>query len=214
MLQAKNLSFQYPGGETLRFPDLICEAGATHLLLGDSGSGKTTLLQLLAGLRRAATGTVRINETDISKLSGRALDRFRGQTVGMVFQTAHFLRALTVEENLAVAMQLAGKKPDKSRIKALLEELNLGDKLKKRPGRLSVGQQQRVAIARAVVNQPAVILADEPTSALDDKNTQQVLDLLRSQADAVNAALLIVTHDNRLTATISNSTRLGQPLSL
>lgn len=214
MLQAKNLSFQYPGGETLRFPDLICEAGATHLLLGDSGSGKTTLLQLLAGLRRAATGTVRINETDISKLSGRALDRFRGQTVGMVFQTAHFLRALTVEENLAVAMQLAGKKPDKSRIKALLEELNLGDKLKKRPDRLSVGQQQRVAIARAVVNQPAVILADEPTSALDDKNTQQVLDLLRSQADAVNAALLIVTHDNRLTATISNSTRLGQPLSL
>jgi len=167
-------------------------------------------LQLLAGLRKPTAGMVKVQDQDLAALTGRELDRFRGRTIGMVFQTAHFLRALTVEENLSVAMQLAGKTVDRQRINELLRALGLGDKAKSRPDRLSVGQQQRVAIARAVVNQPAVILADEPTSALDDQSTRQVLDLLRQQADAVNAALLIVTHDNRLTDLIPNRTRLEQ----
>lgn len=213
MLQAKNLTFRYPGGETLRFPDLHCTAGETHLLLGDSGSGKTTMLQLLAGLRKPATGSIRIGETEVTSLAGRELDRFRGRNVGIVFQTPHFLRALSVTENLSVAMQLAGKPVDKSRIRALLDQLDIGNKATARPDRLSVGQQQRVAIARAVINQPGLILADEPTSALDDRNTTQVLALLREQAAAANAALVIVTHDNRLTSIISQQTRL-QPIAV
>lgn len=213
MLQASNLTFRYSGGTALTFPDLSCAAGETHLLLGDSGSGKTTMLQLLSGLRRPATGRVVIRDTDITGLSGRDLDQFRGQHVGLVFQTAHFLRALSVRENLAVAMQLAGNTVDHQRIESLLEQLDLGEKLDARPGNLSVGQQQRVAIARAVVNQPSVILADEPTSALDDRNTRQVLGLLQEQATAVGAALLIVTHDNRLTEVIPRHTRL-EPLNL
>lgn len=208
MLKAENLSFQYPGGVSLTFPDLECQAGQPHLLLGDSGSGKTTMLQLLAGLRRPTTGSVSIKGTNLGSLSERDLDRFRGKTIGMVFQTAHFLRALTVEENLAIAMKLAGNEVDQSLIKSLLTQLDLGDKLKVNPSKLSVGQQQRVAIARAVINQPSVILADEPTSALDDKNTQQVINLLRAQAETVGAALLIVTHDNRLTSIIPQQTRL------
>lgn len=166
------------------------------------------MLQLLAGLRQPSSGEVIINGQHLGKLSGTALDHFRGQNVGMIFQTAHFLRALTVRENLAMAQQLAGKPVDRPRIDGLLEQLDLGGKGNALPGQLSVGQQQRAAIARAIVNQPAVIFADEPTSALDDDNTRQVIELLQGQAAAVNATLLIVTHDNRLTGIIPQQTHL------
>jgi putative ABC transport system ATP-binding protein len=208
MLTATNLSYKYPGGETLAFPDLNCAPGETRLLLGKSGSGKTTMLQLLAGLRAPATGTVSINGQALGQLSDTALDYFRGQNVGMIFQTAHFMRALTVAQNLELAQRLAGRPVDRARINDLLEELDLAGKAKSLPGALSVGQQQRAAIARALVNQPAVLFADEPTSALDDENTRRVVDLLQSQAAAANATLLIVTHDNRLTSIIPQQTRL------
>lgn len=208
MLTATNLSYQYPGGESLTFPDLTCRPGETRLLLGKSGSGKTTMLQLLAGLRAPATGAVTINGQALGQLSDAALDHFRGQNVGMIFQTAHFMRALTVAQNLELAQRLANKPVNRARINDLLEELGLGGKAKSLPGALSVGQQQRAAIARALVNQPAVLFADEPTSALDDENTRRVVDLLQSQAAAANATLLIVTHDNRLTDIISEQTRL------
>ena len=118
--------------------------------------------------------------------------------MGIVFQTAHFVRSLTVSENLALCQSLAGQEADPHRIQALLEGLGLGHKLNARVDALSVGEQQRVSIARAVVHKPGVILADEPTSALDDQNTEVVLQLLRNQAADAGAALLIVTHDQRL----------------
>ncbi|OAV45679.1 ABC transporter ATP-binding protein [Lewinella sp. 4G2] len=208
MLEAKNLSYQYPGGAALTFPDITCAAGETRLLLGKSGSGKTTLLQLLAGLRQPSTGGVTIGGTDLNALSGRQLDQFRGGNIGMVFQTAHFVRGLTVQKNLELAQSLAGKPRDDDRIKQLLQRLDLAGQGGKLPGKLSVGQQQRAAIARAVLNQPAVILADEPTSALDDDNARAVLALLQEEAAAVNATLLIVTHDNRLTTVVPNHTYL------
>lgn len=200
MLVTKNLSYQYAKGDRplLQFPDINCGDGEQWLLLGQSGSGKTTLLQLLAGLRTPKTGEVTVKDTVINHLSTRELDYFRGQQIGIIFQQSHFVRSLTVSENLALARKLAGLPPDISLIKDLLAQLNVGHKLNARPQQLSVGEQQRVAIARALVNKPNFILADEPTSALDDQNTAQVVSLLREQAEQAGATLLVVTHDNRL----------------
>jgi ABC-type lipoprotein export system ATPase subunit len=208
MLQTKGLTFAYDSGHPISFPDFRCETGEHWLLLGQSGSGKTTLLHLLAGLRTPKSGSVQIGDRVLSELSGGMLDAFRGRNIGVIFQRSHFVRSLNVTENLQLAQSLAGATVDPDRIRQLLEQLNVGHKEFALPDALSMGEQQRVAIARAIVNQPAVILADEPTSALDDRNTDQVLALLKEQALAVNATLLIVTHDNRLIERFDKQIRL------
>lgn len=198
MLKTQDLSYAYDATTQLSFPDIECHTGEQWLLLGASGSGKTTLLQLLAGLRKPKTGAVQVNDTVINRLSTHALDKFRGRNIGLIFQQAHFVRSLSVEENLLLAQKLAGLHPDRQHIQEILDHLNVGHKMKARPRELSVGEQQRVSIARAVVNKPTLILADEPTSALDDQNTTKVIELLAREAKDVNATLLIVTHDKRL----------------
>jgi ABC-type lipoprotein export system ATPase subunit len=198
MLQTKDLRFSYNNTQVLQFPNLNCQKGENWLLLGQSGSGKTTFLHLLGGLLSPQSGSIRIGETDMTGLKKSALDHFRGQNIGIIFQTPHFVKALTVAENLILAQRLAGFKQDKSLIFNILQKLNLSHKLKSKPSELSVGEAQRVAIARALINKPAVILADEPTSALDDKNTDEVIQLLEKQASEAGATLLIVTHDGRL----------------
>ncbi|MEM8586172.1 MAG: ATP-binding cassette domain-containing protein [Bacteroidota bacterium] len=208
MLVTKDLSFTYPNGPSIRFPDLSCSSGSHLLVLGKSGSGKTTLLQLLAGLRRPSSGHIELSDTVIDQLSQAQMDRFRGQYLGLVYQQHHFVKALRVGENLALAQQLAGRKVDEAHIQNTLEQLDIGHKYDKRPHQLSVGEQQRLSIARAIINEPALILADEPTSALDDDNADRVLDLLRQRAEAVNAILIIVTHDQRLTSQIDQRIEL------
>lgn len=208
MLVTKDLSFTYPNGPSIRFPDLSCSPGSHLLVLGKSGSGKTTLLQLLAGLRRPSSGHIELSDTVIDQLSQAQMDRFRGQYLGLVYQQHHFVKALRVGENLALAQQLAGRKVDEAHIRNTLEQLDIGHKYDKRPHQLSVGEQQRLSIARAIINEPALILADEPTSALDDDNADLVLDLLRQRAQAVSAILIIVTHDQRLTSQIDQRIEL------
>ena len=198
MLETRQLRYRYDIKTQLSFPDLNCQRGEQWLLLGQSGSGKTTLLHLLGGLLSPQMGRITINNKDTTILRGAALDHFRGQNIGIIFQTAHFVRALTVEENLLLAQELAGNRRDKALIHTFLDKLNLSHKAKSRPDALSVGEAQRLNVARALINKPSVILADEPTSALDDHNTQEVIALLESQAKEVNATLLIVTHDGRL----------------
>jgi ABC-type lipoprotein export system ATPase subunit len=198
MLETKQLTFSYDNKTTLTFPNITCARGEQWLLLGQSGSGKTTLLHLLGGLLSAQQGSITINDKDISLLRGAALDHFRGQNIGIIFQTAHFVRSLTVEENLLLAQQLAGNKKDKPLIHSFLEKLNLRHKAQSKPDALSVGEAQRLNIIRALINKPSIILADEPTSALDDHNTTEVIQLLEAQAKEANATLLIVTHDGRL----------------
>ena len=209
MLETKGLSYSYDKGKTkLQFPDINCKKGERWLLLGQSGSGKTTLLHLLGGLRQGKKGSIFINQTDIGTLSKKALDQFRGKHIGIVSQTSHFVKALTIEENLLLAQQLGGYHRSKDRIKMLLDRLNIGHKLRSKPHNLSQGEQQRAAIARALVNQPAIVLADEPTSALDDVNCNEVIQLLENQVAEENATLLIVTHDNRLKDKFENSVLL------
>ena len=208
MLSTTDLQYQYDAGPSIQLPDIQCNAGEHWLMLGHSGSGKTTFLHLLAGLRTPTSGEVKINDTVISTLSSSDLDRFRGKHIGVVFQQSHFVRSLSVEENLILAQRLGGMPKDGQRIREVLTTLNLSHKLKSKTDQLSVGERQRVAIARAVINQPNIILADEPTSALDDGNTNQVLQLLVEQAVAVNALLLIVTHDNRLTSKFEKQIQL------
>lgn len=167
-------------------------------MLGQSGSGKTTLLHLIGGLLSPVRGSIKLGDTAMETLRGKALDHFRGRNIGIIFQKSHFIRSLSVEENLILAQNLAGNPTDKARIHTLIGRLGLAHKLHAKPDELSIGEQQRVAIARALTNQPMLILADEPTSALDDDNAREVADLLEEQATNAGATLLIVTHDNRL----------------
>lgn len=204
MLKTQQLAYAYKGASLLHFPDLNCASGSHWLILGQSGSGKTTFLHLLGGLLSPAQGHIVLNDTDISKLNNKELDRFRGQQIGLVFQKAHFVQALTVSENLLLAQKLAGVNCSQQEIDNMLESLSIADKRHKKIQQLSVGEQQRVAIARALVKKPSLILADEPTSALDDRNSAAVIELLEQQAKAVNATLLIVTHDQRLKDHFSN----------
>ncbi|MDZ7879401.1 MAG: ATP-binding cassette domain-containing protein [Saprospiraceae bacterium] len=208
MLITKNLQYQYPNTGQMSFPDINLQRGEQGLLLGQSGSGKTTLLHLLGGLLSPKSGDIHINNQNLALMRGAELDRFRGKNIGIIFQTAHFVRSLTVEENLLLAQQLASNKMDKSLIISFLEKLNLGHKLKSKPHELSIGEAQRANIARALINAPPLILADEPTSALDDKNAEEVIKLLEQQAAAVNATLLIVTHDGRLKSRFKNHFKL------
>ena len=198
MLQTIDLKYSYDNRHPLRFPDLALEKGEHWLMLGQSGSGKTTLLHLIGGLLSPESGQIRIGDTALEKLTGRALDGFRGRHIGIVFQKTHFIRSLNVEENLLLAQKLAGAKPDRSRIAEVLERLGLGHKLRSKPDRLSMGEQQRAASARVLGNQPILILADKPTSALADHNALTVANLLEELANNAGATLLIVTHDTRL----------------
>ena len=151
MLQTDNLQFSYTGTNTISFPDINCQKGEQWLLLGQSGSGKTTLLHLLGGLLSPTEGMVQVGDTILKKLSTAELDKFRGKHIGIIFQKAHFVRALSVEENLKLAQQLAGLSINTARIKELLDRLNVGHKLHAKTNELSQGEQQRVAIARALV---------------------------------------------------------------
>ena len=198
MVKINGLTYNYSSEIQLKFPDFSLSKGEQALILGQSGCGKTTLLHLLSGLLKPNSGDVNIENEDISKMSGAVLDNFRGANIGIVFQTAHFIEALTVKENLTLTQTLAGKSKDIDKIKKLLADLGVESKLNAKLSALSVGEKQRVSIARALVNSPALILADEPTSALDDKNCDAVLKLVREQAKKHNSTLLIVTHDNRL----------------
>ena len=198
IIQTSDLQYTFEKGPDLFFPSFQAEENSELLILGNSGTGKTTLLHMLAGLRKPMAGEVVVNGVKLNSLSGASLDRFRGKNIGVVFQTSHFVQSLSVMDNILLAPYFSNNKVSKADAEKMLDRLNILSKKNKKTSTLSVGEQQRVAIARALLNNPSLILADEPTSALDDENAKEVLNLLREQTHALKAALLIVTHDNRL----------------
>lgn len=208
MLKTLDLAFSYDDKRHFSFPNITVNNGEHLLILGRSGKGKTTLLHLLAGFLNQKRGSIEINDQNLEKLSGFKKDQFRAKHIGVVFQVPHFISSLTVEQNILWAQKLAKIKPDHKKVHNHLKRLNLEHKAKAPVQKLSQGELQRASIIRGIINEPAVVLADEPTSALDDENCAEVIKLLEEQTYAVGAALVVVTHDQRLKDFFTNSIAL------
>ena len=174
--------------------------GQFTAVMGPSGSGKSTLMHLLAGLDRPTDGRVKIGGLDITDLPDKQLTKLRRRHIGFVFQSFNLLPMLTAEENILLPLSIAGRKPDKSAVAALIARVGLGERLGHTPSQLSGGQQQRVAIARALASQPTVLFADEPTGNLDSTSGTEVLALLRESVELDRQTTVMVTHDPRAAA--------------
>ena len=198
MVNTKNIAHHFSKENVISFRDISLAKGDQVLLIGESGCGKTTLLHILSGLLRPSSGNVFIDNIDIYNSSNFNLDAFRGKNIGIVFQVHHFIKSLSVLDNLLLNQKLAGIKQDRSRINQVLDKVGLVHKLNSKVFQLSEGEKQRISIARALLNYPKLILADEPTSSLDDSSCKNVINLLKAAADDENATLVIVTHDQRL----------------
>jgi putative ABC transport system ATP-binding protein len=177
-------------GISVAFP-----AGSWTAVMGPSGSGKSTLLHCAAGLERVSQGRVVVAGNDITNASEAELTRLRRTVVGFVFQSFNLIGSLTAEQNVAMPLRLAGRRPSRREVRAVLDQVGLADRLRHKPRELSGGQQQRVAIARAMVTRPAVLFADEPTGALDTRSAHSVLAMLREMVKAAGQTIVMVTHD-------------------
>ncbi|MER7773036.1 ABC transporter ATP-binding protein [Kitasatospora sp. NPDC096140] len=175
---------------TVRLP-----RGGFTAVMGPSGSGKSTFLHCAAGLDRPSSGTVRLGDTDLSRLNETKLTELRRERAGFVFQSFNLVSSLTVEQNVTLPLRLAGRRADAGRLAGLLRRVGLQERAGHRPGQLSGGQQQRVAIARALISDPEVVFADEPTGALDTMTARDVLTLLRQTVDELGQSIVMVTHD-------------------
>ena len=199
MLQAEGLAKHYGDVPVFRDVSLQVAAGEFVAIVGESGVGKSTLLNCLAGLDHWDSGRIAVDGTDLSTLDdeGRAL--LRREKLGFVFQAFHVLPHLDVAQNVGLPLLLL-QRPDDARVAAMLEAVGLAGLGSRLPQELSGGQLQRVAIARALVHRPRLLLADEPTGNLDPATAARVLDVLRSQARASGAALVLVTHSSAAAA--------------
>ena len=195
------VSKSYPSADArlqvLRGVDLEIEAGEFVAAVGPSGSGKSTLLNLIGGLDRADSGTVRIDGVDLGRHDDRTLAAIRNEKLGFVFQSFHLIPVLTAAENVAWPLVLKGTDHRRraARSKELLERVGLAEHMHRRPGRLSGGQRQRVAIARALACGPGIILADEPTGNLDGTTAVGIMELFASLNRDFGVTFVVSTHD-------------------
>jgi putative ABC transport system ATP-binding protein len=206
LVRARGLRKDYGSGEglvrALDMVDLDVGQGEAVAVMGPSGCGKSTLLHLIGGLDRPSAGELTVAGHRVDELSERSLAHFRRDEVGFIFQTFQLMDELTAQENVELPALVAGHSPDEARTRAtaLLEQVDLADRVGHLPSMLSGGQRQRVAIARALMNDPALVLADEPTGNLDSASAFELLSLLGG-LHAKGLTLVIVTHDERIATT-------------
>jgi putative ABC transport system ATP-binding protein len=187
-------------------------AGEQLVLAGPSGSGKTTMLHLMAGLLEPDRGVIRVDGTDLTALSGAARDRFRGNKIGIVFQTFNLVQGLSAENNVMLALMFGDlpRAEHAARARELLTRVGLDEHRHKRPSELSVGQQQRVGIARALANRPTLVLADEPAANLDAANAEKAVKLLKDVCAEGGHTLVVVAHDDLVLRAFDKVIRIDQ----
>ncbi len=192
----------------LKGVSLSVAGGESVGVVGPSGSGKSTLLMVMAGLERVDDGSVVLAGEDFSTLDEDGLAAFRGQNIGIIFQSFHLIPNMTALENVAVPLELAGHKNAFAKAEAELRSVGLGERLSHYPSQMSGGEQQRVAIARALAPDPKILVADEPTGNLDEETGAQISDLLFTQQRDRGTTLVLVTHDPSLAAKCDRTLRV------
>lgn len=202
LLRVEHLSKIYGAGENqvkaLDDVSLSVEKGEFVAIVGASGSGKSTLLHLLGGVDRPTSGKVYINGTDIFAMNDDELAIFRRRQVGIIYQFYNLIPILNVEENMAIPMELDGRKVEKAQMDDMLLRLGLTERRTHLPNELSGGQQQRTSIGRALITRPSIVLADEPTGNLDTKASNEIMHLLKTSIRELNQTIIMITHNMEL----------------
>lgn len=202
LLRVEHLSKIYGAGENqvkaLDDVSLSVEKGEFVAIVGASGSGKSTLLHLLGGVDRPTSGKVYINGTDIFAMNDDELAIFRRRQVGIIYQFYNLIPILNVEENMAIPMELDGRKVEKAQMDDMLLRLGLTERRTHLPNELSGGQQQRTSIGRALITRPSIVLADEPTGNLDTKASNEIMHLLKTSSRELNQTIIMITHNMEL----------------
>lgn len=202
ILKVQDLCKTYGSGENvvtaLNHVSFSVEKGEFTAIVGQSGSGKSTLLHIIGGVDTPTSGRVMVDGIDISQKSRKELAVFRRRQVGLIYQFYNLIPILTAEENITLPLRLDGRKVNQKHVDELLLELGLSERRSHLPGQLSGGQQQRVSIGRALINAPALILADEPTGNLDNRNSGEIVELLKYSNRKYHQTLLVVTHDESI----------------
>jgi putative ABC transport system ATP-binding protein len=212
LLETQNLTRHYRmGDEIVRALDgvsISVSEGEFLALLGTSGSGKSTLLNLIAGLDRPTSGTLRIDGKDLASMSPEELSQHRRSNVGIIFQSFNLVSTMTALENVMLSMMFAEvpKAEREQRAAKLLESMGLGGRQRHKPKELSGGEQQRVAISRALANKPRILLADEPTGNLDSRTSREIMELLKGLNERDGKAIVLVTHDAALATKYAHRT--------
>lgn len=178
--------------------NLSVEKGEFAAIVGASGSGKSTLLHILGSVDKPSAGKVFIEGTDLAALNQKQAAIFRRRKVGLVYQFYNLIPTLTARKNILMPLLLDKRKVNQEYFEQITTSLGIADKLEALPGQLSGGQQQRVAIARSLIYRPALLLADEPTGNLDQKNSREIIDMLKLSNRSLNQTILLITHDEKI----------------
>jgi lipoprotein-releasing system ATP-binding protein len=200
LIEANNITKTFGSVNVLKGINASIQQGEIVTIVGASGAGKTTFLQIAGTLMKPTSGTVIINQTEVSRLRDKELARFRNKHIGFVFQFHHLLPEFTALENVCIPAFIAGlsKSDSVKKAKEIIGFLGLSHRMEHKPAELSGGEQQRVAVARALINNPDVVLADEPSGNLDSHNKKELHELFFTLRKQYNQTFVIVTHDNEL----------------